>query len=76
MRLKSQAKRSRQRLSERCLANTRDVFDQKMTARRQTRHSQFYAFGFADNDLADLPCESSYRVGGIGISNWRRLVCE
>jgi len=61
--LKCERQRARQRLGECCLANTRDVFDQKVTAREQTGDCEFNRLVLSYNNFTNLLCE---RVNVVG----------
>jgi hypothetical protein len=52
--LKSGANRPGKRLRQCRLTNSRDIFDQQMTAREQARHSEFHRLDFANNYLTNL----------------------
>src|SRR5690242_9620 len=52
--LKSGADRPGQRLRQSRLTNSRDIFDQQMTAREQARDCELYRLDFADNNLTNL----------------------
>ena len=67
--LKCERQRARQCLGERCLADARDVFNQEMTAREQTGHSELYCLILAYNDFTNLFCE------GVNVVGHGEMIC-
>jgi hypothetical protein len=61
--LKCERQRASQCLGERCLADARDVLNQKMTAREQTGDGKFYRLVLSYDNFTNLLCESVNVVG-------------
>ena len=67
--LKGERERARQRLGERCLAHARDVFNQKMAAREQTRDCELYRLILAYDNFANLLYER------VNVIRHRAIIC-
>jgi len=74
--LKCEAKRTRQRLRERRLADAGNIFDQEMAAGEQTSDRQLYRAAFSDDDFANLLCESGNVFAYVERNCRITFVCE
>ena len=70
--LKAESERARQRLRKSCFADTRNIFNQQMTARQQASNREFHRISFPDDHFTNLFCEcidllphiaTIYRIG-------------